>query len=69
MSYYPPGVTGGEFEIAGPDEETDAERFCPHCKHVTTGYDVEYGNEMWYACEECGHNADLEDCEDERGEK
>ena len=65
MSNYPPGVTGGEFEIAGPDYEMDAARFCPYCQHKTTGYDVEYGQEAWYACEECGRNTDMEDLEDE----
>lgn len=28
MSSYPPGVTGNEFEIAGPDYEQEEERTC-----------------------------------------
>lgn len=28
MSNYPPGVTGNEYEIAGPDYERDEEREC-----------------------------------------
>ena len=40
MSNYPPGVSGREYEIAGPDREWEADqpRDCPHCgagKNVT----------------------------------
>lgn len=28
LSNYPPGVTGNELEIAGPDYEQDEERYC-----------------------------------------
>ncbi len=31
MSNYPPGVTGFEFEISGPDLEHDTEVICPIC--------------------------------------
>lgn len=30
-SNYPPGVTGNEYEIAGPDYEKDIEELCPKC--------------------------------------
>ena len=47
---YPPGVTGLEFEIAGPDYEKEIEdRPCPKC-----GADalMEYGyrREQWVQC-------------------
>lgn len=32
-SNYPPGVTGTEYAIAGPQAEWDAEATCPFCGH------------------------------------
>ena len=32
MSNYPPGVTGNEYEIAGPDYEKESDIPCPKCK-------------------------------------
>ena len=29
--YYPPGVTGNEYEIAGPDYEEETTLLCPEC--------------------------------------
>lgn len=39
LSNYPPGVTGNEFEIAGPDKEWEIERECPVCAETGTGGD------------------------------
>ena len=58
LSNYPPGVSGFEFEIAGPDYEVEDIVQCPRC-----GEDVEvivcgYENESWYEgdCAFCGNN-------------
>jgi hypothetical protein len=61
MSNYPPGVTGSEYQIAGPDYERDASRFCDHCNKLTTGYDRGYDGEAWYDCDVCGDSTDMED--------
>jgi len=50
MSNYPPGVTGLEYEIAGPDGEDEVE--CPECGKVACrSY---YKRRYWIECDECG---------------
>lgn len=53
MSSYPPGVTGNEFEIAGPDWEAEEVHFCFHCDkvqdHIVTGFD----GMVWKTCQFC----------------
>lgn len=68
MSNYPPGVTGNEFEIAGPDYERESDEPCPHymagqrqeCGLPTM--EQGYRNDSWLVCEE-GHVTDLEPLE------
>ena len=55
-SNYPPGVTGHEFEIAGPDYEKDSEEICPKCgEHLI---EQGYRGERWLICN-CGYQRDL----------
>jgi hypothetical protein len=54
-SNYPPGVTGNEYEIAGPDWETSTVlRYCERCQEEQTG--TQYGCRRWEAweCDVCG---------------
>ncbi len=32
LSNYPPGVTGNEYEISGPEREWEEEAICPLCE-------------------------------------
>lgn len=57
MSNYPPGVTGSEYAIAGPDSERSVEVDCPKCGH-TEGVIASYGSGWWTACEGCGEILD-----------
>lgn len=54
MSNYPPGVTGNEYEIAGPDREFTDERECDHCDRLVTVDVVQYRWEEWWTCPACG---------------
>ncbi len=51
MSYYPPGVTGNEYAIAGPDWEREHDEPCPKCGGLM--YAVGYQQGAWATCQEC----------------
>jgi hypothetical protein len=53
VSNYPPGVTGNEYEIAGPDREFEDERTCPDCDQVSIVDVTGYGWEEWWTCPWC----------------
>ena len=53
MSNYPPGVTGNEYEIVGPDEEWEEMRYCPTCDTKTEGMCQSYGSDQWWDCDVC----------------
>jgi ribosomal protein L37AE/L43A len=53
-SNYPPGVTGNEYEIAGPDFEEEVE--CSECGKLALKQG--YRNRWWIDCEECGYHED-----------
>lgn len=57
---YPPGVTGNEYEIAGPDHEWEAERWCSNCQASTTHTCQSYGGEAWASCEVCDQTEEIE---------
>ena len=70
MSNYPPGVTGNEYEIAGPDAEwTDIkEVYCNNdeCADFEKELEVEmdlrsYRGEWWgdWKCDTCGRMNDI----------
>ena len=56
MSNYPPGVTGREYAIAGPDYERESDTPCPRCGQWTL--EQGYGADRWLVCDK-GHVTDL----------
>ena len=50
-SNYPPGVTGSEYEIAGPDYEKESDTPCPQCGADTI--EQGYRGERWLYCPTC----------------
>jgi len=68
VSNYPPGVSGNEFEIAGPDFEDDATRYCSTCECDREGMLQGYRSECWFICEVCGKQTDAEYDEDDYDE-
>ena len=57
VSNYPPGVTGNEYEIAGPDYERELDTSCPDCGGdlVQMGYRWD----TWVVCAYCDYQADV----------
>lgn len=55
MSNYPPGVTGNEYEIVGPDREFETFRECESCEIVSWVDVTGYGWEEWWRCPKCQH--------------
>lgn len=55
---YPPGITGNEYEIAGPDYGQEIEEMCPICgnKLVQQGYRYHH----WVVCSNCDYQQDIE---------
>lgn len=60
-SNYPLGVTGNEFQIAGPDYERETSELCGDCDRGR-GWVVEQGyrGDRWLTCLACGWATDLE---------
>ena len=63
-SNYPTGVTGNEYEIAGPDYEVESDELCPailwygsECQAPTM--EEGYGGERWLVCDNC-HKTDID---------
>lgn len=54
MSNYPPGVTGNEYAIAGPDHELERDAWCNECEAVMAGVEQWYRRERWWTCDTCG---------------
>lgn len=55
---FPPGVTGNEYEISGPDEERQEDRFCSQCDDDTPHNVYRYRLQLWGECIPCGHEFD-----------
>ena len=58
-SNYPPGVTGNEYQIAGPDYERESETPCLECGEdavLVQGYRLDF----WSVCRACGWTTDIE---------
>ena len=53
MSNYPPGVTGNEFEIAGPDWEGPIDRDCEDCRWIGEVDAWGYQGTLHWTCPEC----------------
>lgn len=58
MSNFPPGVTGGEYAIAGPDYERESGRYCRKCKDVEM-FELGYHGDKWLECPQCHRQVDL----------
>ena len=69
MNNYPPGVSGNEYEIAGPDYEQELDELC--CKPYVgdarrcdgSMFELGYRGNRWKVCGECGYRVDLESIE------
>ena len=59
-SNYPPGVTGQEYEIAGPDTETESREYCQWCASPQDGYTMTYSYQRWFSCLTCDQQTDME---------
>lgn len=54
MSNYPPGVTGREYQISGPDREWEDERECEACGKPTLWHFESHPHHgTWGYCSEC----------------
>ena len=62
---YPPGVTGNEYEIAGPDSEWEEELYCEKCEVVTLFSCESFQKQRSGICNECDNDADLGDGTDD----
>ena len=60
MSNYPPGVTGYEYAINGPDYEDDTDEPCWYCENTEGNVKQGYNKEVWIICGECGKQTDIE---------
>lgn len=60
QSNFPPGIRGDEPQIAGPDREYEAWRFCEACDNDTTHIIWRYGLTEALECRECGHESESE---------
>jgi len=60
---YPPGVTGRELQIAGPDEEWDEHQTCEDCEFDGTAEMWTYGGVEHWTCPQCGsdYQEDIDD--------
>ena len=56
---YPPGITGSEFAIAGPDYERESDELCPACGSERT-LELGYRSDRWLYCEDCQIEVGLE---------
>ena len=56
---YPPGVTGNEYEIAGPDYEKELDKPCPKCGQISL-FEGCYHYDRWEYCSECDYQNELE---------
>ena len=65
MSNYPAGVTGGEYEIAGPDFEWERTSYCVVCDKATLHQFESYRQQMQTACTVCGGGGEYSDGPDE----
>jgi hypothetical protein len=66
VSNYPPGVSGNEYAINGPDTETDAHLVCSRCADegcvdasgLVDATVFTYGRETWAVCVN-GHDVEV----------
>ena len=57
---YPPGVTGNEYQIAGPDYEEEVDGECPVCGNEFCLVEQRYRGESWVSCCHCNFEQDID---------
>ena len=57
---YPPGVTGNEYEIAGPDYEIEREEECKDCGQTFIQFVEGYHGREWFTCSLCSAYNEIE---------
>ena len=62
---YPDGVTGNEYEIAGPDSEWEEELYCAKCEKTTTFSCESFRKQRSGICSECESDIDLGHVDDD----
>ena len=65
LSNYPDGVTGNEYEIAGPDSEWEEELYCAKCEKTTTFSCESFRKQRSGICSECESELDLGHADDD----
>ncbi|MGH7918837.1 MAG: hypothetical protein ACREQM_02700 [Candidatus Dormibacteraceae bacterium] len=58
---YPPGVTGTEYAICGPDWEREEKRWCATCERDRAGMLQGYRRDTWFVCDSCGEQTEIDD--------
>lgn len=67
---YPPGVTGFEPQIAGPNDEHETEAYCPTCRSMRPGLLQSYGvRTLWFTCDVCNEGREFDDWAEEAEER
>ena len=56
---FPPGVTGNEYAIAGPDYEKESDVPCSQCDNVPSMVEQGFQGNRWLVCDN-GHTTELE---------
>ena len=59
LSNYPDGVTGNEYEIAGPDDEWEDTHYCEKCQKDTLFSCESFRGQRSGICDKCGSDVDL----------
>tara|TARA_Y100001949_G_scaffold143511_1_gene126122 strand:- start:720 stop:989 length:270 start_codon:yes stop_codon:yes gene_type:complete len=62
---YPDGVTGNEYEIAGPDDEWESEHYCEKCEKDTVFSCESFQKQRSGICGECDSDIDLGHTDDD----
>ena len=62
---YPPGVTGNEYHLAGPDSEWEEEHYCEKCEKDTLFHCESFQKQRSGICSECDSNIDLGHTDDD----
>jgi len=53
LSNYPPGVSGNEYEISGPDWEQETTRYCDLCRQERDVTVYGHQRQAWWTCPVC----------------
>lgn len=56
----PPGMTGAEYEVAGPESEEEQVVWCPECGQDRPGLVRSYGPDSRFTCDVCQRGSDID---------